>query len=789
MAGAERGAGADTSPGEFAPGLALVTAALLITEIALTRILSVVMWYHFAFFAMSIALFGLAAGGLAVHLLPRAFPAARLRTQAWGASIALAVLAPASFLLLADNPAYRYLTSFNRPAGFGAGDAIAMVALYFAGAIPFLAGGLVGALLFRHRGAEAGRLYAADLLGAGVGCLLAIVALEWSGGPGALFVAGSFAALGAAAFARGTSRRRQFALSVALAVLLLATATLQATTPFLAIKFSRGRELTDIRFEKWNAFSRVTVRGYGEPDSLLLQIDAASNTVIGRWDGRAESVRFLLDDLIAAPYALLARPRVLVIGPGGGVDLAVARAADAAAVTAVEVNGLIVEAMTGPFASFAGGIYGGPDVRIETDEARSYIRRSAEHFDLIQAGYIDTYAATAAGAFALTENTLYTVEAYEDYLDHLAPTGIVAVQRYFEEPPQQTARLVALACEALRRRGVSAPGRHVIVLRKDDRASVLVRPTPFAEADVRTLEAWAAPGGIEFVAAPGRIGQGVYGAMLSAADYRDVVRAQALDLSAVDDDRPFFFYVVRPDVFWKGLLDLSGERVHARAVFLLVALLFTSAALCAALALLPALALRGDRVTARPRTAGAIAFFGALGLGFMLVEIGLLQRVLLFLGHPALALSVVLATLLVAAGLGARTTQEIPLAASGPALRRRLAWILAVTVVVAFLLPPLFHALLPLPRAGRIAVAVLVLLPVGFALGQALPLALRRLSAGRGALVPWAWSVNGGFSVFGSVLAMTIAINNGYTATLLVGALVYAAAWLLAPATEPRPTT
>ncbi len=788
-----RAAPADVSAGGFAPGLALVTAALLITEIALTRILSVVMWYHFAFFALSIALFGLAAGGLAVQLAPRAFPASGLRTQVWGASIALAVLAPASFLLLADNPAYRYLTSFNRPAGFGAGDALAMVALYFAGAIPFLAGGLVGALLFRHRGAEAGRLYAADLLGAGVGCLLAIVALEWSGGPGALFVAGSFAALGAAAFTRGTGKRRQFALSVALAVALLATAALQATSPFLAIKFSRGRELTDIRFEKWNAFSRVTVRGYGEPDSLLLQIDAASNTVIGRWDGRAESVRFLLDDLIAAPYALLARPRVLVIGPGGGVDLAVARAADAADVTAVEVNGLIVEAMTGPFASFAGGIYGGPNVRIETDEARSYIRRSAEHFDLIQAGYIDTYAATTAGAFALTENTLYTVEAYGDYLDHLAPTGIVAVQRYFEEPPQQTARLVALACEALRRRGVSAPGRHVIVLRKDDRASVLVRPTPFAEADVRALEAWAAPGGIELIAAPGRAGRGISGAMLAAADYRDVVRAQALDLSAVDDDRPFFFYVVRPDVFWKGLLDLSGERVHARAVFLLVALLFTSAALCAALALLPALALRGKRgdrgdgETARPRTAGAIAFFGALGLGFMLVEIGLLQRVLLFLGHPALALSVVLATLLVAAGLGARTTQGIALAASGPALRRRLAVILAMIVVVAFLLPPLFHALLPLPRAGRIAVAVLVLLPVGFALGQALPLALRRLSAGRAALVPWAWSVNGGFSVFGSVLAMTIAINNGYTATLLAGALVYGAAWVLAPATEPMP--
>ena len=189
---------------------------------------------------------------------------------------------------------------------------------------------------------------------------------------------------------------------------------------------------------------------------------------------------------------LLAQPRVLVIGPGGGIDLRRARGRRRA-VTGVEVNPLIVEAMTGPFAAFSGHVYRGPNVRVETDEARSYIRRSDAKYDLIQAGYIDTYAATAAGAFALTENTLYTVEAYEDYLDHLAPTGIVAVQRYYEEPPQQSARLVALACEALRRRGAAAPGAHVVVLRKDDRASVLVRPTPFAEADVRALEAWAAP--------------------------------------------------------------------------------------------------------------------------------------------------------------------------------------------------------------------------------------------------------------------------------------------------------
>jgi len=768
-------------------GLALVCAALLVTEIALTRVLSVVMWYHFAFLALSIALFGLAAGALAVHLLPGVFRAARLFTQTWLAALALAVLAPGAFLGLADNPAYRHLTSAFRPESFGTADLLALALLYGAGALPFLAGGLVGALLFRHRGHAAGRLYFADLIGAGVGCLLAVPALDRAGGPGALLFAGALAAAGAFAFARaeperGTRRSARTWIAGAFAVGLAAATVVQATAPFLHVRFARGRELTGIRYEKWNAYSRVTVRDFGEPDSLVVQIDAASNTYIGRWDGDPSSVRHLTRDLIAAPYVLLSRPRVLVIGPGGGIDLLVARAAGAASVVGVEVNPAIVAAMEGPFAAFSGHAYAQPGVRIETDEARSYIRRSGEHYDLIQAGYVDTYAATAAGAFSLTENTLYTVDAYADHLDHLTAHGIVAMQRYFEEPPQQSARLVVLALAALSRRGVARPGDHVVVLRKAERASVLVRLAPFTEADIAALEAWAAPSGIELVAAPGRAGHGVYAEFLATPDWRAVVGAQALDLSPVGDDRPFFFYVVKPEHFWKGLAAMTGERMHSRAVVLLVALLGLALVLCALLVVVPLLA-PGGRRAASGGGAVAVTYFFAIGLGFMLVEVGLLQRTMLYLGHPALALSVVLSTLLVAAGLGARTTQDAALSAA--ALRTRITWILAAVVVVAFAWPPLFRLLLGLPRGGRIAVAIVALAPVGFLLGQALPLALRRLAAGRPELAPWAWSVNGGASVLGSVLAMAIAINNGYTATLLAGAAAYALAWWLAPRTSP----
>jgi len=403
---------------------------------------------------------------------------------------------------------------------------------------------------------------------------------------------------------------------------------------------------------------------------------------------------------------------------------------------------------------------------------------------VIQAGYVDTYAATAAGAFSLTENTLYTVEAYQDYLAHLTPRGIVSIQRYYEEPPQQSIRLVSLALEALRRRGDANPASHIVVVRQADRASVLVKNSPFSEEDVRALEAQCARAGLELIAAPGRPGKGLYGEMLAAPDFHTVIARQTLDLSPTTDDRPFFFYVVKPMTFWRGLLPMTGERMNSRAVFLLTSLLFVSLVACVLLIAGPGLA--GAR-TARAEAARAIpamGYFAALGLGFILVEIGALQRLMLFLGHPALALSVVLSTLLLCAGLGSRSVRDVPLERTGAALRTRLLWILAAVAVSAWIWPPLLRALIALERPARVAVAVIALAPVGFLLGTAMPLGLKRLSAGRAALVPWAWSVNGGTSVLGSVLAMVVAINNGFTATLVVGALCYVAALVLAPRTH-----
>jgi hypothetical protein len=776
-------------PRLLGPALAFTTAALLMLEVALTRILSVVMWYHFAFFTISVALFGLAASGLTVYLLPRRFRAGSALGQASLAALALAVAVPVCFALFAAIPTQAVLKGFLEHAGsrgLSVGPVLGVAAVYLSAVVPFFLGGLVGAVVFRHHGAASSRLYFWDLVGAGLGCLATVPLLDLVGGSTSMAAVALLAAISAALFATvaGTPRRRVVALLAACAA--LALLVLNPSQGWLKLKYFRGHVEHDVLYEKWNSFSRVAVRDLGTPDSLLIEIDAASNTVISRWDGDAGRLAPFKDGLIAVQYVLQRQPRVFVIGSGGGVDLLTAVANGARSVTAVEVNPIIVDLMKRRYAAFSGGIYNRPEVRVVNDEARSFIRRSSGEWDVIQAGYIDTYAATTAGAFSLTENTLYTREAYEDYLDHLSPDGIVSIQRYYEDPPQQSIRLVSLALAALERRGAAEPSQHVVVVRQADRASVLVKKTPFTMLDVLFIERYCERTGLQLVAAPGRPGIGLYGRLLGSPDWRRVIAGYEYDISPATDDRPFFFYVVKPSAFWRGLLLHTGERVHALAVFLLTALMLVALVLSLVMLAVPAFVQR------RRLPAGAVpamGYFGALGLGFMLVEIGMLQRLMLFLGHPALALSVVFATLLVSAGLGAEWTRRVPLAGSRGTLQRLLAAVLAVIAVVALAWPALFHALVGLERPGRIAVAVVALAPVGMLLGTAMPLGLRRLADGRAELIPWAWGVNGATSVLGSVLAMVVAINNGFTVTLLLGGLAYLGALALAPATAAREIT
>jgi len=469
----------------------------------------------------------------------------------------------------------------------------------------------------------------------------------------------------------------------------------------------------------------------------------------------------------------------LVIGPGGGRDLVSALVFGARHVDGVEINPIIAnDVMRGQFHEFSGGIYTHPRVRIVVDDGRSFVRRTTERYDIIQASLVDTWAATAAGAYTLTENTLYTVEAFDDYLDHLTDDGILTMTRWVFDG----LRLISLAQSAAEKRGWAAADR-IAIVRHERVATFLFKRTPFTPRELATLRDVAARLGFGVLYAPGDDD----GAPLeeetvdgtSTADYARLVRAPDpqrfytdfyADIRPTTDDRPFFFHTTKLEHQFSvafGRSMLFGNGLSA-----LLTLLGISGALVVLFVLAP-LALAG-RGTTHPRGWFAwLVYFGALGAGFMLIEVAILQRFVLLLGHPVYSLTVTLFSLLLGTGLGAAWSRRFDQRSLGRTGAIALAGIAAMAVAVIGVVTPLVIWAMPFSRAARIVIAVATLLPMGIALGIPMPTGIRVLSVRAPQLVAWAWGMNGALSVVGATLAIFIAMNWGFHAALLAASGVY----------------
>jgi hypothetical protein len=526
-----------------------------------------------------------------------------------------------------------------------------------------------------------------------------------------------------------------------------------------------------------------------------MDIDASASTPILKGSGNVADAAYLRYELTAVAYHLAERPggfTALVIGPGGGRDVISALIFGARRVEGVEINPLIVrDVMLGQFREYSGNLYGDPRVSVHVEDGRSYVRRTPERFDVIQASLVDTWAATAAGAYTLTENSLYTVEAFGDYLDHLTPDGVLTITRWMNDG----LRLVSLAQEACARRGLD-PKRHLAIVRHDNVATFMLKRSPFTATDVQRLQRVSGELGFTLLYAPGAPApsgsapEKELASGASAADYRDLITgpdpaafiaAYPLDISATTDDRPFFFHATR----LRDQFDLSYWRTglfsHGLSALLM---LFGISASLVLLFIVGPLALGGER----PGRGWArwLGYFGALGAGFMLIEVALLQHFVLLLGHPVYSLTVTLFSLLLGTGLGSLLSRRVAPERVGRFTCFALATVALLAAAAAFGLPRIVDFAIPWPLAARILVAATVLVPFGVLLGTALPGGMRLLDRTRPQIVAWGWGINGAFSVIGATLAIFIAMNWGFAITLLTGAAVYL---LAAAILSVRPTT
>jgi predicted membrane-bound spermidine synthase len=743
--------------------------ATLLLELSLTRIFSVVFYYHFAFLAISIALFGMGVGGVFSYLV--AGWKAPLFTRLGRLSAVNSLLVVGALIGLLAQP--------NNPTNWD------LALVYFTTALPFFGAGAIVSLAISETIERVNRVYFWDLAGAAGGCLLLIPLLNQFGGPSTVLAVAILFAVAAAIWHSMAGSIAGRAGSVALALVLVAFLTYNQKHHILDIRHAKGRTIAEESFVRWNSFSRIGVR---QQDGMqMIFIDADASTAIADFDFdhlTPHERRDLLEQGPALPYVVRPGAKTLIIGPGGGWDVARALASGSHDVTGVEINPIIATTvMRERFPDLSRGLYLRPDVHIVVEDGRSFVRRSADKYQVIQATLVDTWASTAAGAFALSENNLYTTDALQDYLTHLTADGFTAFTRWGFEPPRESLRLVALGMEALGKMGESEPWRHTIVGREGSvegwgaRDTVLISRKPFSAADIERARALFAAAGMQAIYVPGVEIRNQFFNLLHSPHPEDYERQYTFDITPVTDNRPFFFYTVQPRDLWSFVTTASHDTADYKvnkAVPLLFGLMGVSLVATALVLVLPPVVL-GTRLPRHKGVLGFLPFFVFIGAGYILIEVALIQKFVLFLGNPTYALTVVIFSLLLSSGLGSAVSRRLVGENEG-ALVKTLGLVAILAAVLGVVVSSLLPATVWLPLTVKIAMTVALVAPLGFAMGMPFPTGLARLEAWHAPSVRWAWSLNAASSVLGSVGALVCAIYLGLIQTLVIGGLFYLAA-------------
>jgi len=807
--------------GAIYPGVFLTSASILMLQVALTRVFSFTLWYHFAYVVISLALLGYGASGALLSAFPGILRDNLPRTL-FGCSLAAALAIPLGLVVFAHTPFYP-LELFAQPAQWGY-----LAAYYAATGIPFFLAGMCIAGAITAASERVTRVYCADLIGAGLGAGL-VVPLIWRlETPGVVVLAAGLMAGAAVCWAWWWRPRVALAPVVLIAVLAAGGGAFWRSLEFhpsiekvMAIQlgqydaYAKGipkDKLPDVPFAggmskyrelpqytHWGAVFRVDVldpldaseraisytsigssarfKGPG-PRWITIPHDGDANALI--YDGSDEKRLKMFDNhAISLPYVLLGlRAKVLVLGAGGGTEIICGLRHHAGSVTAVDLDPLTKKLFTQDFAQFAGRLSERPGVQYLLGEGRSFVRHSKQKYDLIQINQTDTLTAASTGANVLNENYLYTVEAFQEYFQHLNKDGMVFLG-HMERPPNSpgikfklSMLRAAAPVEALIRMGVTRPQDHIAVIWAKYLTVHLVRPRPFSPQEVDALERHCRANEFEIIHLPYREFPNELSWFIrtSPAARERFIASSAIRRDPPTDDSPFIW----PYFKWRYLFH-PAHRYERQAMTSgqLVMLPLLAVAVAGALVfVLAPLALFRRRGISSPAAGGLALYFAALGFGFMFIEISFIQKFVLFLGYPTYSLTVVLSALLVASGLGSLASQRLISRAE-----RSLVWALAGLLALGLLYilgaPLVFSAFLGYALWARIAVAVGLIVPLGFAMGMFFPTGIRVVNQVAPQFVPWAWGINASTSVVAAILAVMLAMTVGFRMVAVFSLAIY----------------
>lgn len=794
--------------------IALASANALAYEILLMRLFSITQWHHFAYMVISLALLGYGASGTFLSLARK--PLLERFRAAFCLSLFLFGLSVLVCCLAAQRLAFNPEEALWDPRRLSK-----LIALYLLLALPFFfAATGMGLALSRYRG-QIARVYRADLLGAGIGSMGAILLL-FVFFPARALQAISGMGLAAAALGwwelrglGGPGQRRGIgwllALAAILPLLLPGDWLRPVISPYKGLSQTLRIAGTHIIAERSSPLGFLSVLASPQvplrhapglsimatsspPEQIGVFTDGDAMTAITRDDGDAAQLAYLDQLTSALPYHLASPGRVLILGAGGGSDVLQARQNGVPSIDAVELNPQMAALVQRDFAAFSGRLYDGADVKLHIAEARGFVEGAETRYDLVQLSMLDAFAASAAGLYALSESYLYTLEALDAYLAHLAPGGFLAMTRWIKLPPRDTLKLFATAVAALRQRGVAQPGRGLILIRGWQTSTLLVKNGEVTADEIAALRQFCEARAFDVAWYPGMPAE--------EANRRNVLQAPTFyraahallgpsgeaflasykfNLRPATDDRPYFFQFFK----WRALPEIlrlrgRGGMPLLEAGYLVLAATLLQAVVVSGVLIVAPIGFMRRRERVQRAEVGrlrVLVYFMAIGLAFLFLEIAFIQKFILFLSHPLYAAAVVLSAFLIFAGLGSGFSQRLEEKKSGHApIAGAVAVIAGLGGGYLFFLGPIFTPLMGLAGPVRGAIAVLLIAPLAFAMGMPFPLAMGRLGKAAPRLIPWAWAVNGCASVLSAVLATLLAIHLGFNAVVLLSLGLYGVA-------------
>ena len=743
-------------------GIFLIALSGLVLEVSITRIFSAAIWYHFAFVAVSVALVGLGASGLVVQHRVKKLKGKWAENltiySAWGIAIFIPITL---FVMHALASQVIYLPLFM---------------ILFS--VPFFLVGIIISAAFNAFASVAGRLYAADLIGASAGALLVVLFLVLTGGEGATLIVGLIAAIGGTIFSRIAKNIKKTVVSLMFVAFALSLIFLNHATQIFAIPtdptaqkdlpiYLREHPGSKIVKTEWNSFSRIdVVEGGAGGEGLVAKvfIDGGAGTNIISWDGKTESRQELSTWMQYLPFKMMQDPKVLVIGSGGGRDVVASLVSGSKDVTSVEINPIIYETVKS-YGDRAGNVYSHEYVRSYVDEGRSFITRSSEKYDIVYVPFVDTWASVSSGGLSVSENFLYTLQGFQQYYDHLTDTGKIVTVRWLIDAP----RFISTYAKLLEQNGIPQDqlDRHLIMVTSDSYTQdpsvtmVIFSKSPFTDEEIRFFSQSFSQYGYKPILVPGQIMREPYSALLNGQinldQFYDMFETKVYP---VTDDNPYFLSFEKP---LPGVVEvLLYASVGIVAIFLLVPFAWMKRR-------------REEEVGTKKSEIGIatmIPYFAALGMGFILIELALLQKLILLMGNPTMTFALLLFTLLISSGAGSLLSARI-----AKNNMKNLVFIIGgiagLGILYFLFLPPIIYSTIAEPIEAKAAVSIAILAPIGFLMGMPLPTGMRLLKVHRPDYIPWMWAVNGAFSVLGAVLAIALGIMYGSSLAMILGILIY----------------